>query len=85
MYPISLRMLKIYQGTRRLYDSSQQNITAISKALCEVTEGLSILLFLLLLFLPAVVLLSTITNPLINSKASVENYLYAVLYAALKS
>jgi hypothetical protein len=59
-------------------------ITAISEALCEVMEGLSILLFLLLLFLPAVVLLSTITNPLINSKASVENYLYAVLYVALR-
>jgi hypothetical protein len=37
-------MMKTYQGTRRLYDSSQQKITAISKALCGVTEGLSILL-----------------------------------------
>jgi hypothetical protein len=36
--------MKTYQGTRRLYDSSQQKITAISKALCGVTEGLSILL-----------------------------------------
>jgi hypothetical protein len=76
-------MMETCQGTRRLYDSSQQKITAISKALCGVPEGLS---NVPLFFVAAVVLLSTTTTPpsLINCKAIVEDCLYVALYAALR-
>jgi hypothetical protein len=61
--------------------SQQQKITAISKASCGVTEGLSILL---LFFSCRRAPLDDYRPSLINSKASVEDHLYVILYAALR-